>query len=392
MSAEILRLIKNTPVVSLQKYFETVHNDLVGEVDWETDNKSIKKSLLNVAESVTGENLALLKSDAERVTALTDELGQSILKHSVSNDELEEYHQLENEHDRVLWLFLKDTQRFRQAEDCWYTDTGRNGRMWDAFIGPKEIEVSKNDNDILAFKSKIMELFRAVGKIQVDIYERTRSESDDNQIELIQVMVYREDLPSTQLAFEDENLVSKIVRPVKEVALTYEPESGHIEVVVEGKENRKAIPKIFSEMLLKFPIEGEKIPLKRYNIQSLLKQRALSFDSVDGIESVDVTMLKVARPNSYNTVTLDVATKEECSIYEVSKEYFGDNDPLKSGFKLKQVRISIKFMPDDESRRGKILHVKIREPNGCDLKSKSQKEKLIGDKYLEKWGLVETIQ
>ena len=103
-------------------------------------------------------------------------------------------------------------------------------------------------------------------------------------------------------------------------------------------------------------------------------------------------MLKVARPNSNNSVTLDVAAREERSIYDLSKDYFGDNDPLKSGFKLKQVRISIKFMPDDESRRGKILHVKIREPNGCDLKSKFYKEKLIGDKYLDKWGLVKTIQ
>jgi hypothetical protein len=49
-------------------------------------------------------------------------------------------------------------------------------------------------------------------------------------------------------------------------------------------------------------------------------------------------------------------------------------------------------MPDHESRRGKVLHIKIREPNGCDLKSKSQKENLIGDKYLAQWGLVKTIQ
>ena len=391
MSTNISKFINNTPVKALQNYFEAVCNDLIVDIDWKADEKSIRKLLISIADSLTGESLALLKSDTERVNALTDELGQSILKHSIFDEEIKEYYQLENEHDRVLWLFLKDSNRFRQVEDCWYTDTGRNGRMWDAFIGPQEIEVSKDENDISAFKDKILELFRADGKIQVDIYERTRAESEDNQIELIQVMVYREDLPSTQLAFEEENLVSKIIRQVKEVALTYEPKSGYIEVVVEGKENRKSIPKIFSEVLLKSPIEGEKIPLKRYNIQSLLKQRTLSFDTVDGIESVDVTMLKVSRPNSYNTVTLDVSTKEESSIYEISKEYFGDNDPLKSGFKLKQVRISIKFMPDDERRRGKILHVKIREPNGCDLKSKSQKEKLVGDKYLEKWGLVEKL-
>lgn len=391
MSSDISRFIKNAPLTSLQKYFEARHWQLVEDVDWESEEKLIKKSLLNICENVTGEKHALLKSDAERVNSLTDELGQSILKHSINDGELDEYHKLENEHDRVLWLFLKDPLRFRQVEDCWYTDTGRNGRMWDAFIGPRNIVVSQNDNDVLAFKNKIMELFRAVGKIQVDIYERKRAEGKDNEVELIQVMVYREDLPSTQLAFEEENLVSKIVKPVKEVALTYEPESGYIEVVVEGKENRTAVPKIFSEMLLNSPIEGEKIPLKRYCIQSLLKPKVLSFDPADGIESVDVTMLKVARPNSYSAVTLDVARKEERSIYDVSQEYFGDNDPLKSGFVLKKARISIKFMPDEKSRIGKTIHVEIREPNGCNLKSKTQHEKLIGDKYLEKWELIETL-
>ncbi len=391
MNSEISRLIKNTPVASLKRYFESVHYDLVEKFNWKSDEKSISKSLLDITKTITDQKLALLKSDAERITALTDELGQSILKHSIFDDEIEEYYQLENEYDRVLWLFLKDPNRFKQVEDCWYTDAGRNGRMWDAFIGPKEIEVSQDESDILAFKNKILELFRADGKIQIDIYERTRAESEDNQIELIQVMVYREDLPSTQLAFEEESLISKIVRPVKEVALTYEPESGYIEIVAEGKEHRKTITKLFSENLLQSPIDGKKIPLKQYDIQKLLNPVVLSFDPEDGIESVKVTLLKVNPPNSNNSVTLDVTMKEERSIYKLSKEYFGNNDPLKSGFRLNQVRISIKFMPDQESRRGKILHVKIREPNGCDLKSKSQKEKLIGDKYLDRWELVKTL-
>ncbi len=204
-------------------------------------------------------------------------------------------------------------------------------------------------------------------------------------------MVYREDLPSTQFTFEKEKVVPKIVRPVKQVALTYEPKSGYIEIIAEGKEQRKLITKIFSETLLQSPIEGDQIPLKQYDIQKLLKPVVLSFDPEDGIDYVKVTMLKVAQPNSYNNVTLDVAAKEDRSIYDLSKEYFRNNDLLQSGFRLKQVRISIKFMPDDESKRGKILHVKIREPKGCDLKRKLHKEELIGEKYLEKWGLVETI-
>ena len=105
-----------------------------------------------------------------------------------------------------------------------------------------------------------------------------------------------------------------------------------------------------------------------------------------------MTRLKVAPLNSNNNVTLDIPTNEERSIYQVASAYFGDNNPLKSGFRLTKARISIKFMPDQESRRGKVLHVVLREPNGCNLKSKTQKEKLIGEKYLERWELVEPMQ
>lgn len=83
MSSDISRLIKNTPITSLQKYFAVVHNGLTADVAWGAEGNSVKKSLLNIADGLTGEKFALLKSNAERVNALTDELGQSILKHSV---------------------------------------------------------------------------------------------------------------------------------------------------------------------------------------------------------------------------------------------------------------------------------------------------------------------
>ena len=392
MSSDIFKFIKNVPVESLKAYFNDAHPDLAVDVAWDSDDKSIRNSLLAISEKLAGDKLASFRFDTERVNSLTDELGQSILKHFVRDEELNEYYQLKNEFDRVLWMFRNDANRFLQVEDCWYTDTRRQGRMWEAFVGPDKLVISTDAENLSSFKNKLLELYRATGNIKIDIYERMRSDGEGNEVEIIQIMVYREDLPSTQLEFENENLVSKTVRLVKEVALTYEPNNGHIEIVAEGKEYRKSITKIFSETLLQSPIEGENLPLKLYDIQSLLKPRTLSFDPADGIESVKVTMLKVARPNSNNTVTLDVATREESNIYDVSNEYFGDNDPLRSGFRLKQVRISIKFMPDNESRVGKILHVKIREPNGCDLKSKSQKEKLIGDKYLVQWDLVKTIQ
>ena len=392
MTSTISRLIKNLPEKSLNSYFSKFHPSIAENIKWDASGKEIRKALLEMSSKITGDTLASLRSEAERIDALTDELGQSILKHFVNDDELNGFYQLVNEHDRVLWLFLRDSSRFAEVEDLWYFDTKRQGRMWDAFIGPNNIQISLSENHHSKFKAKLKELFRSAGKMKVEIYERTRSYIDEDETNAIQIMVYREDLPSTQLAFEKEDLISQIVRPVKEVALIYEPATGQIEIIAEGKEQRKSIAIIFSETLLQAPIRGKNIPLKKYNIQKLLNPVVLSVDPKDGIEYVRVTMLKVARPNSNNTITLDVATKEERGIYDLSKEYFGANDPLKSGFRLKQVRISIKFLPDHESRFGKILHVTIRVPNGCNLKSKTQKEKLIGEKYLEQWELVETLR
>ena len=56
-----------------------------------------------------------------------------------------DYYQLANEHDRVLWMFLKDNSRFTEVEDCWYVDTKRQGQMWEAFIGPGKFQIEAGE-------------------------------------------------------------------------------------------------------------------------------------------------------------------------------------------------------------------------------------------------------
>jgi hypothetical protein len=56
-----------------------------------------------------------------------------------------------------------------------------------------------------------------------------------------------------------------------------------------------------------------------------------------------------------------------------------------------QATISIRFQPEEGSNRKKVLPVKISLPNGCDLRSRTERERLIGEKYLKRWGLVREI-
>ena len=140
--------------------------------------------------------------------------------------------------------------------------------------------------------------------------------------------------------------------------------------------------------MLQTEIEGETVPLKQYDISKLLRQFDFPTDPDDGIASVKVTMLKLKPQDNSNKVTLEVAARETRTIYEVSQEWFNTHDPLRNGFYLSQVKLAIYFTPDEENRRGKVVPVKIIWPNGCDLKDKTEKERLIGDKYLKRWGLL----
>ena len=56
-------------------------------------------------------------------------------------------------------------------------------------------------NNCQRSKKNYFALFRAAGRIKVDVYDRTYVDGEDEETTVTQIMVYREDLPSTQLAF-----------------------------------------------------------------------------------------------------------------------------------------------------------------------------------------------
>lgn len=385
MSAAIAQFIRNTPKDSLFAYFKAQPHPIAEAVNW-NDTQDVAQPLLQAVDRMTNDQLALLNIDAERIHAMTDEAGQTALL-SVADD-TQVYETLKSAHDRALLVFLRDKNAFQQAEDIRFADEYRLGRDWDGFIVPPNLPVSRDPVSLEEFKQSVVTLFKISGNIKVEIFDRTRANIDDEETSLIQVMVYREDLPASYLAFEKDNLVTKVIRPVQEVAFTYDASSGELEVFAKNRECREGLVKIFAAALLKTTLDdAARVPMKRYEIARLLQPYNFPTDAEDGIESVAVTLLKLKPYESGRKVTLEVPPKDPKTIYDVSREWFDAHDPLRSGFLLAQVKLAIRFKPDRFNARGKTLPVKITWPNGCDLKSRTEKERLIGEKYLKRWGI-----
>ena len=47
--------------------------------------------------------------------------------------------------------------------------------------------------------------------------------------------------------------------------------------------------------------------------------------------------------------------------------------------------------PGKGSGRGKTLPLTITMPHGCNLKDQTEEERMIGDKYLRRWGIVQDV-
>jgi len=89
-------------------------------------------------------------------------------------------------------------------------------------------------------------------------------------------------------------------------------------------------------------------------------------------------------------VTLECMRGTSASVWQMSAERFGDNDPLRGGFRITQARFSVRFRLSGK-RGSRTLPVTVTMPEGCDLKDRTKREQLIGRKYLARWGLVAEV-
>lgn len=146
--------------------------------------------------------------------------------------------------------------------------------------------------------------------------------------------------------------------------------------------------KIFSENLLDYPIEAERLPLKKYDLNRLLQPMDFPVDTEDGIESVKITLIKFKPKDEQNRIQFELCRDETKTIHEKVREWHSEHHQLRSGSTVMQAKIVIRFTKGRNGYRNKVLPIKLSSPNGSDLKNRTEQELLIGEKYLKRWGLM----
>jgi hypothetical protein len=388
-AAAITQFIRHTPRPALETYLGNHAPQLSGSFTWPQSDNDHVKPLLQAVDTMDRDERELLRHNAERINEMTDEEGQNALLSVVTDQNA--FNARENAHDRAMWVFINNPTAFRHAEETRYANHNRLGRMWDGFVGPKNQNIASDPLNMEMFRARLADIFGKDTKMKIEAYRREVIDEEDSVALIDQIVVYKEGLPDSYQELEKDELVVKIRRPVYELIICYEPENGVIEVIAQGKEQRESIARLFSEVLLGVEIEGARIPLRQYDISSLSKQRNFPTDPEDGIESVKVVSVKLKPTNGAGSLIIDIPSKHSASIHQQSQEWFQQNDPFKNGFIIHMAKIVVQFYPLPGERRGKAMPLKITMPNRCDLKSRTERERMIGEKYLQRWGLLKEI-
>ncbi|WP_209428323.1 hypothetical protein [Pararhodobacter sp. SW119] len=393
----IAAFLRKTPITRLQDYFTARGFISLSPIDWTKPEPEVVEPLVKAVDNMSDDEKLRVVLDAGRVAALADEPGQNALQNVVLNRTL--FDKLEGANNRSLWVFLREPDRFRLAEEVRYNDERRRGRSWSGFEVEKGCAVRRDPVSVAAFTNAVRDRF-ATPHVHVDVFDRHRVILDDQECDLVQVAVYREGRPEDMLGFDANSTLSRrIVKPVFEAALTYETDTGVIEVVANTREDRQDLTAFMARDLLGIDYKEKPIPLREYDVSMLLKPFDFPTDDEDGIEGVTVKELRFMELGERGErITLESMSGAERSIWEMAEKRIG-LDIGSTGrvlsiateapeWVITRARFTIKFRPGPDGGRGKSLTLTVTMPHGCNVKDMTPHERLIGEKYLRRWGIL----
>ena len=238
---------------------------------------------------------------------------------------------------KSITLLLADDTLFEHALAAAYTDRRLMGPSWIAFNIDASATLGSSPPNLPEFEAELATLLTradgSIGKLKIDSFERgTVAEDGTSNGRNVHYAIYSEGLPVSDVEFLGDELKRETRRPVHEGAILYDVDGRTLDVVASGgKTVRNRIADFFAQNMLGVKGKIHPVTLRRFALDRLRRSMSFESDPADGIKTVKVTLLRLARTGSrYERVTIEVDPSDRTDICTRSRQWFGDADPLSS--------------------------------------------------------------
>jgi len=293
-----------------------------------------------------------------------------------------ELERMESRYDRALWTFLNRPGIWDAAVRFAKADSLSCGRFWAKRGDIPKADPKTGDDGQRALAEAMSAFYREQGRghnCRVDYFPRGNAHD--------YFFVYLSDYADTYVNFDEGgNFHRSTERRAFEVVFAYDRENGALEMFAKGgMKVVEPLQELFCNVVLARKLKAEEAGRSAYALDGLL-DRTFRFDTdpEDGIEEVSVRSLRLAiigRRRGRITLDADPERGREC-IYDMLEEDLNRRRLPRTVLHVSKGTIHFKL---NGNGHGRSLTFNVSLPNHCDLKSKREDLRLLGEKYLRRW-------
>ena len=324
------------------------------------------------------------------VNELAGERGMNVLieeVHRWAPDRVGELAALVGRHDKAMWVYLNLPDAFDEAAMFARADALAAGRYW----------VKRNSlpkKDIVADEK----LRGALANALTEYYWPAQMRGQHCSVEHYQrangteyFFAYLDDYPDSHIVFDDAGQMQKRSdRYAFSNVFAYCPTAGALELFAKGgKKVITPLQMLFCKAVLDEDVEPADPAESAYQLDHLTNRGVpLPTDPADRVAEVQVRSLRLEIVGSpRRRITLDADPRgHRGDIHQMIERYLNGEDLPLSKLRVVHAKFCLTFMHEGKGR-AKTLAFSVGR-NSCNLKSKTDEMRAIGERCLKLWGIV----
>ena len=324
------------------------------------------------------------------VNELAGERGLNVLVEEVQRwapERVSELAALEGRHDKAMWMYINLPEAFDEAAMFARADALAAGRYWVKRNSLPKKDIVADEKTRTALADALTEYYwptQMRGQhCSVEHYRRA------NGAEYF--FAYLDDYPDSHIVFDDAGQMQKRSdRYAFTNVFAYCPQDGALELFAKGgKKVIAPLQTLFCKAVLDEEVETAATAESAYQLDHL-KNRSMPLptDPADRVAEIQVRSLHLEIVGSpRRRITLDADPQgHRGDIYQMIERYLNSESLPLSKLRVVHAKFCLTFMHEGKSRAKKLTFNIGR--NSCNLKSKTDEMRAIGERCLKLWGIV----
>jgi hypothetical protein len=328
------------------------------------------------------------------INELADHRGLAVLAEEIlwrCPGRAEEFKQQVSKADKAMWVYLNVPEAFDEAALFARADALATGRYWNRRNNlPKKNLVV--DQDVCSSFASALTAFYGPTQMRgrhchVVHYERS---SGGNYF-----FAYLDDYPDKHMVFDaqSEEPVVRSDRYAFENVFVYNHEDGSMELFAQGgKKVWEPLQAAFCETVLGVDVDPAEPLRPSFHLDQLLTPNfPLDTDPRDRVEESRITRLRLVPRGSggYVEIKADPRAHPNDIYHKIERWLKAENIPAETT-QVKQATFRLAFQHDGPGRQP-VLTFDVSAPHSSNLKSKPEEQRVVGERCLKRWKVVEDV-